>query len=344
MIARGEEDTIAAVKSVLRSCVCVTVAAFAAGCADAQTAEVISVGGMDGGDVPAVTVTDTGPDTWEVYVPPVRCGDSVCTRPMEDCMSCPLDCNQCARCDMAPTCTGALAVPTATTALTDCNNDVGGQRTNYSCGTMLGVPPSATTCADPKLRLRIRDITMTRGFFSLGSNLYCVVSAEDGRHAELLVTTPRSVDGNRNTTHINLPVAQSTFWGQGDLYRSISNITVSYQCWLTSNAAQAQHVLDDISMRAIMASASAGAYGWVFGTVGVLGSVIGGILGTGSDEQVLDVQQTIAVGALLPMTNGRSWDIHRSAGDLGFGANGAWDLHLTVESWGCADVRTGLAP
>lgn len=269
-----------------------------------------------------------------------RCGDGVCARPAETCMSCPLDCNQCPTCDMAPTCTGALAVPLSTTHLAVCDNAAsdGALRTNYSCGADLGVAPSATTCADPQLRIRVKEISIQRGWFDIPRNLYCVISAEDGRHSELLLISPREVAGNQRTTTINLRPSEGVLWGQGDLYRSISNITITYGCYLASDGAAAQRVLNDIAGRAGMVSQHADGYGWVFGTVAVIGTILGSSLGTIRDSQILDVQQTIAAGALLPLTNAKTWEIHIRQGNLSL--SGASDLRLTLESWGCAGVRS----
>jgi hypothetical protein len=241
---------------------------------------------------------------------------------------------------MAPSCTGALAVPTSASQLPGCNNtdSAGADQTNYACGTDLGAPPGATTCADPKLRIRVRAMSLVQGTLDIAHQMYCVITAEDGAHSELLLTPPRDVAGNRNTTMINLPLSSSIVWGQGDLYRSIANVTLTYACYLTSNGAAAQQALDQIAARATMAAQSADGYGWVFGTVAVLATVLGSSLGTLSDTQILDVQQTIAAGALLTMTNGRDWTIHGRRGNLDL--SGASDVTLTMESWGCADVRT----
>lgn len=321
-----------------------------AGCAAGEVASVTQpdAGDLDATDVPA---GDSGPDVVDVTdasdVPveaaAARCGDGVCAAPTEDCETCPLDCNACPTCDMAPSCTGALAVPTSTTTLAACSNTAadGTQRTNYSCGSDLGVSPANTTCADPQLRLRVREISIQRGFFDIPRQLYCVITAEDGRHSELLLTTPREAAGNRNTTRVNLRLGEGLFWGQGDLYRSISNITVTYQCFLSSNTEGAMSVLDAIAGRAGMAAAHADGYGWVFGTVSVLSTIIGASLSAVADTQILDVQQTISAGALLAMTNGRSWEVRRRRGNLDL--SGASDLRLTIESWGCADVRS-VAP
>jgi hypothetical protein len=326
----------------------VVVAAALAGCAgsDGAVVELAADAGDDAAaDATADAAADLGADAGDAVDArdaadvPERCGNGVCLRGVEDCMSCPLDCNACPRCDMAPSCTGALAIPTSSAALASCNNTSGSdERTNYACGTDLGVAPGATTCADPQLRIRVKEISIQRGWFDVPSNLYCVVSAEDGRHSELLLTTPRAAEGNRNTTRINLPLGQSIVWGQGDLYRSISNITISYRCYLTSNAGAAQRALMDIAGRAAMVSQHADGYGWVFGTVAVLGTIIGSSLSGISDRLIMDVQQTVDARALLAMTNGRTWEVRRHDGNLNL--SGVWDLRLTMESWGCADVRT----
>jgi len=272
----------------------------------------------------------------------VRCGDGICSRGAEDCMSCPLDCNRCPTCDRAPSCTGALAIPLSTMAVPACNNEMGSNlRTNFACGQDLGVAAANTTCADPQLRIRIREVSIQRGVLDFARQLFCIVSAEDGRHSELLLMSPREAAGNRNTTRINLRPSEGTLWGQGDLYRSISNITITYGCFLASNAAAAQRVLNDIAGRAAMVSQHADGYGWVFGTVAVLGTILGSSIGTMRDQQVLDVQQTLAADAFLSFTNGRSWEIRARNGNLAL--SGAWDLRLTLEAWGCAGIRA-VAP
>ncbi len=289
-------------------------------------------------DAPDVAVVDAALDVSAPDVAAV-CGDGVCAAGRETCLTCPLDCNRCPTCDMAPSCTGALAVPLSSMRLPTCDNASGSTlRTNYACGMDLGVAPSATTCADPQLRIRVKEISIQRGWFDIPRNLYCVISAEDGRHSELLLITPREAAGNMNTTTINLRPSEGLLWGQGDLYRSISNITITYGCFLSSDATAAQRVLNDIAGRAAMVSEHADGYGWVFGTVAVLGTILGSSLGTLRDTQILDVQQTVASGALLSLTNARSWDIRSRNGNLSL--SGAWDFRLTLESWGCAGVRS----
>lgn len=299
-------------------------------------------------DVPAVDAPPPPdqPDVPVVDAPPprdvvARCGDGLCQRATETCVNCPLDCDRCPACDMAPTCTGALAVPLMSSSLPSFNNSVGdNDRSRFVCGVGIGAPPGATSCADPQLRIRVREMAISRGTLDIPRNLYCFVSAEDGAHGELLIITPREVGGGRSTTRINLPPSQGLLWGQGGLYRSTANLTISYACFLASNGAAAQRVLDEIARRAGMVAEHADGYGWVFGTVAVLGSLIGSAVGTMTDTQILDVQQTISADALLTLTNGHTWEIRNRRGN--FALSGASDLRLTLESWGCADLRTSI--
>ncbi len=327
-----------------------TVAALL-GCASSDVGSVVVE--PDAG-APDVAAPWDAPDVAQVSVdvPPLsdvaaardvvaRCGDGLCQRATESCVSCPLDCDRCPPCDMAPTCTGALAVPLMSSALPSFNNSVGdNDRTSFVCGAGIGAAPGATTCADPQLRIRVKEISIRRGFFDVPRNLFCFVSAEDGAHAELLLIAPREAAGNNNTTRINLAPSQGLLWGQGGLYRSTSNLTISYACFLASNGATAQRVLDDIAMRAGMVAEHADGYGWVFGTVAVLGTIIGSAIGTMTDTQILDVQQTISADALLTMTNGHTWEIRNRRGNLSL--SGASDLRITLESWGCADLRASV--
>lgn len=316
----------------------VTLCSIVSACAAGDAAQSPTPDATLGDDAADVTAVYDAPTPLDAMAPAV-CGDGVCTRGQETFTTCPLDCNRCPTCDMAPSCTGALAVPLTSARLATCDNTSGStQRTNYACGTDLGVAPAATTCADPQLRIRVKEMSIQRGFFDIPRNLYCVISAEDGRHSELLLISPREVAGNRNTTTINLRPSEGVLWGQGDLYRSISNITITYGCFLASDGAAAQRVLMDIAGRAGMVSQHADGYGWVFGTVAVIGTILGSSLGTIRDTQILDVQQTIAAGALLSLTNAKTWEIRIRRGNLDL--SGASDLRLTLESWGCAGVRS----
>lgn len=287
---------------------------------------------IDAADV--VNVVDTGPRP--------RAAATACAPAASNCMSCPLDCNRCPTCDMAPTCTGALAAPTSSTPLMGCDNTLSGSdRTNYVCGTDLGVAPEATTCADPQLRIRLKGLTIRRGFFDIPRNLYCAITAEDGRHSELLLTTPREVAGNRNTTEINFRLGEGVLWGQEYLPQHLEHHHHVRVLHLVERAVGAARARPDRGPRGDRSRAQQNGYGWVFGTVAVLGTIIGSSISGLGDTQILDVQQTISSSALLSMTNGRTWTIRGQRGNLDL--SGASDLRLTMESWGCAGVRV-VAP
>lgn len=282
---------------------------------------------------------DAGTTPVDAGTPAATCGDGVCTSGAEDCVSCPLDCNRCTGCEMAPSCPRASVPPATGVSLPGCDNTTVtlGERTDYTCGSDLGVAAMFTSCADPLLQIRVKEISIRRGFFDTPGMLYCVIGAADGSHSELLLVLPRAVAGNRDTTRINLPSGQSMPWGQGDLYRSTSNITIRFRCFLTSNAEAAQGALNDIAGRAAMVSQRADGSAWVFRTAAALDTVIGSSLPAPSDSAVLDVRQTIDARALLAMTNVRSWVVRSHRGNLDLSR--AWDLSLTMESWGCADGR-----
>lgn len=258
------------------------------------------------------------------------CGNEVCEQG-EDCESCPRDCGQCPKCDLAPSCTGAVAVPTLTEHMEGWDN---GDRSVYVCGEGLGVPPSQTTCMDPQLRLRIRQVRILKG--STSENVYCVVNADDGYHSEILVTPLQPVASS--DTVVYAP-SSATFWGQTDLYRSISNLTITYQCFQNSDTQRYREVFDRIEQGAIEAGAAAGPYGWAFGIGSVAAGIVSAALGDGADKLQVSVQQTIDAGALLELTNGRTWEI-RGADVGGVFGIGAYEWMVEIESWGCADART----
>jgi len=291
----------------------------ALGCAASETA-------------PDESAADAAPPRTDAG-PPV-CGDVVCELDRgEDCLTCPLDCGECPTCDLAPTCTGAMALPTSAVPLEDCNN---GDRINYACGTEIGLPASETDCTDPQLRVRIREIEIRRDDL-IKTGFYCVVTAEDGSHSELLLSRRQEVASG--TSVWPMPLAESVFWGQGDLYRSISNLTLTYECYLSPDASEYEQLFDEVSDSAADVADDGDGYGWVFGTVSVAGAIIAAALGTMSDERILAVQQTIDAGALLELTNSRTWTIEHH--DDSIWPN-AYDVVLRIQAWGCASARDSL--
>ncbi|MBK7394903.1 MAG: hypothetical protein IPJ34_01030 [Myxococcales bacterium] len=89
---------------------------------------------------------------------PPKCGDLTCNG-TETCETCPRDCGVCPKCDRAPSCTGAIAVPTTSKDLTSFDN---AGKNLYVCGVGLGDAAKDTTCLDPRLRIRIRQLKITK--------------------------------------------------------------------------------------------------------------------------------------------------------------------------------------
>lgn len=286
-------------------------------------------GGADGTE-PIAPAAGSGGATDTPEEP--RCGNLSCEPENdESCETCPTDCGSCPACDIAPGCTGAMAVPTSTTHVADCDS---GGRTNYVCAVDMGVPASETNCLDPQLRIRIKQVAITRSWHLMGGkNLFCAVTAEDGSHSELAITPLGNADDD-GVTRLNYALADGIFWGQGDLYPTISNLTITYECFLGSSGENYEAILGDISDRAADVAEGGGAYGWVFGAAALVGQVIGSSLGTISTDNIVNVQQTIDAGALLEFAGGTSWNIRVDE------CNGPCeDITLEIEAWGCADAR-----
>ena len=298
--------------------------AAGAGTSDLESVDANGGAGGSGGTGPSLTGGNSGEAGSSNAT--VKCGDQYCdVLNGEDCEVCLTDCGQCPTCGAAPTCTGAMAVPTSTTHVAECDNN---DRVSYACG--VGTPPheDANVCIAPELRVRVRNMHIERGGFVTKKGLYCIITGEDGTHSELLVTQRTEVGGDDSDVVGSL--SDSIFWGQSDLFLSLSNLTITYKCYLGSNAATYEQILGDVADAAADNAAAAGEYGWVFGAASLASQIIGSALGAGTDDEILNVQQTIDKSALLDFTNGRSWTIRQDKGD---------ELRLDVESWGCAEAR-----
>src|SRR5262245_29938888 len=70
-----------------------------------------------GGSDPSGTSTSTSAPPSEP-----ECGDLVCDGAVESCRECPTDCDACPSCGSAPSCTGALAIPTGSEPLASFDN------------------------------------------------------------------------------------------------------------------------------------------------------------------------------------------------------------------------------
>jgi hypothetical protein len=266
------------------------------------------------------------------------CGDGVCNI-NETCEVCSPDCGVCPTCDLAPTCTGSVALPSASQPLTSFDN---GDRVLYSSGVdeqgqPLGVRFDETDCVAPQLRLRVRQINIVRDGVSLGSaDLYCVVDASDGAHSEVMITPLQTGVGD-DAPPLVFPPEASTFWGQGMPWQTLNNLTITYQCMRAVSNESYTKVFDAIQEGATQAGGIAGPWGWAFGVGGVAAGLISAAIPEGQDEVRIKVQQTIDASMLLELTNGRTWRI-RGTGDAP-GIGGYWDWSLEVEAWGCSDAR-----
>jgi hypothetical protein len=296
---------------------------------------------QDSGALPEDTQTeDSGISTpVDVETDAGTCGDSVCDA-SESCSDCSPDCGRCPLCELAPSCSGSVAIPTSTVQLTSFDN---GERRIYTSGVeqktgkSLGTPLDQTDCIAPELRLRVRQINVVRDGVSFGSaNLYCIVSASDGAHSEVMITPLQRNVGDDNPPLIFQPEA-SLFWGQGKPWQTLNNLTVTYQCFRAVSNESYTKVFDALQSGANSAGGIAGPWGWAFGVGSMAAGLISAAVPEGNDELRVNVQQTIDDSMLLDLTNGRRWQI-RGTGDAP-GVGGLWDWRLEVETWGCSDAR-----
>jgi hypothetical protein len=295
--------------------------------ADEQTEEVVE-------DTVEDTLEDTlAEDTVEDVETEAECGDFFCDEG-ESCVECPTDCGECPECTEAPGCSGAPAVPTESERLEEFDND---GESIYVTGVGMGLPARETDCGPAQLRIRLRQIKIVRNGHGISDvDLYCIITASDGFKSELFVT-PRHTDiGDDHAPLVYEPLT-SSFWGQIELQPTESNLTVTYQCFLSNDPSEYTGILEDISDAALDAGGVAGPYGWAFGLGSVAASIVGSVIGSGGgDELRLSVQQTIDDDAFLTLTNGRIWQIQMTGEGSWFED---WDWMLEVEAWGCADVR-----
>ena len=260
------------------------------------------------------------------------CGDLHCQEP-ETCVECATDCGQCPTCDLAPTCTGAPAVPTESTRLEEFDNE---GEPLYVCGIGLGPPVHETDCLDAQLRIRLRQIRIHRTGTLAGLNLFCLITASDGFSSELFITPRMTGVGDDHPPLLFDPLV-SAFWGQQGLKPTTSNLTITYQCSQSTDNAQYQAMLEDVADVAVDAGGVAGPYGWAFGVGSIAATIAAGVLGPGGDSIWLNVQQTVDADAFLELTNGRIWEIQQQGDGTTFLED--WDWTLEIEAWGCADAR-----
>jgi hypothetical protein len=267
------------------------------------------------------------PGGGDMSIPPApRCGDALCNGD-ETCLTCQDDCGVCPSCKSAPSCTDSAGVPSNPSHRNDLDVGTGVQQDG---GMSYAAPDPA--CKEAQLRLRVSKVLVSKG----AGQVYCIVTASDGVNSEAAITTKSKQLNDGDTNYFDPTVG--VFWGQKALEKTSTNLTVTYDCFMVGSDAW-QKALDALSNASMAAGGIAGPYGWAFGAASAAAAAAAAAAGAASgDQHLLNIQQVIDRNGLLDLTNGRTWELRQ---------NGSyncpfckWDWTLTVESWGCADVRT----
>jgi hypothetical protein len=283
---------------------------------------------------------------------PAVCGDGVCAK-SESCTLCPRDCGECPKCELAPSCSDGLALPSQPKKIEF--DDLA----KPLSATNDGGPLPANSCLDAQLRMRIarvevghqaKQVWLPTGTVS-GSpqSYYCVVQASDGvivANHDAGTNGTMEVALTRPTARIpdfdgaDFAPADSIFWGQQGPRATRNNLTITYSCFQQKDTGDAtwQKVLD-AAAKAAGGLAGSGPYGWAFGLGSIGLEVASAAVAAGQsqgDWHMFDVTQTIDKSRLLDLTNGRRWSFTRSGGESAF--HYPWSLTVVVESWGCADA------
>jgi hypothetical protein len=248
---------------------------------------------------------------------------------------------------MAPTCTGAVAVPTADRIKPRSDLNLSDPEEPSDAGAPSETETQSETCGDPRLRIRAKQIITHEAGGISDPHVYCVINASDGSVSQITVTDPtmQMEDGDVFLWDPSIaivwggrPGAQNVGVVEDELRPSRTNLTITYNCFRSTNVAGAKTVADAVQKAALDAGGVGGPFGWAFGVGSVAAGLVGGAIQASSgDELLFNAQQTIDKRHLLDLTNGRTWSV-RKRRDLTPVWN-SWDWELTLEAWGCADAR-----
>jgi len=322
-------------------------------------------GADSGAGVDAATVvTPLNPE--DAATPTAMCGDGVCVAG-ETCTACPSDCGECPKCDLAPSCSVGVALPSQPTVLDF--DALSAPMGAFDAGADAApLPPSTSaTCAAAQLRLRVsrievqhqaKEVWLPTGTVSGPSqSYYAIIQASDGVTVsgagadastngtmEVALTTPTAAIPDYGGA--DFAPSDSIFWGQTGPRVTQGNLTITYSVYQQKTAGSAETWASILGAASSAAGSLAGAgpYGWAFGA-GSVGLAVAAAAAAAAEQQgdwhMFDVTQTIDASWFLDLSNGRSWSFSESGGNKAFSY--PWGLTVYVESWGCADAVAGPA-
>jgi hypothetical protein len=254
-----------------------------------------------------------------------------------------VDCNACASCSLAPTCTNGASLPASFTPLDsfDCTDTDGGSP-RCGVGVDAGPPLADTDCLAPQLKIGLADIRVVLNGVGGSLTMFCILGSDDGHTSELIIT-PQETNIPDHGSPILVPASQGTFWGQDTGTPKLSQfpLTLSYQCFEVDSNSTWEAVLGAIANAAgSVAQVPGDPFGWAFGVAGAgAAAAQAGLQASDGASMRLNYQQTIDPSAFLEMTNGKTWTVEQSGNTNGYN----WDWALDVQSWGCSAAR-GTSP
>jgi hypothetical protein len=290
----------------------------------------------------------------DAQAPTATCGDGVCA-PAETCEACPTDCGKCAACELAPSCSVGVALPSQPKTLDF--NALSAPMPGPDGGTAT---PTSNNCGGAQLRLRISRIEVqhqgqevwlpTGTLAGPSESYYAIVQASDGLTIaggdagtngtlELALTTPTAAIADY--TGADFAPSDSIFWGQAGPRLSQGNLTITYSVYQQKSAGSASTwaAVLNAAAQAAGSLSNAGPYGWAFG-LGSVGLSAAAAAAQAAEQQgdwhMFDVTQTIDASWFLELTNGHSWSFNQNGGNAAF--KYPWGVTVYVESWGCADA------